>query len=159
MRYFLLICILCVSCLEALADPASPRTEYVDQKLLLRYLSDRRVFTLVDARSTEEYLHQHINGAINIPHDQFEEFKRSLPADPSSPILVYCRTGRRAGLLKDILEAAGYSDIRVLPAEQIFWSAEAPPVFNCGFSVPSLEQRLLSDKQNPSREHPSIEEN
>ena len=39
----------------------------VPQSLLLKFLADNATFTLVDARSTEEFAASHITGAINLP--------------------------------------------------------------------------------------------
>lgn len=124
----------------ALADPSgatapdgasmSPVTA-VPQSLLLDYLADKSAFTLIDARSPEEYAESHIGGAINIPYDQLDRFEDALPAPLDGTVVVYCRTGRRAGKLQSQLAERGYSDVRVLQAEQIY-SSDGLMTFNCG---------------------------
>jgi len=93
----------------------------VDPDLLIAFQTDPAALTLIDARSAEEYSAAHIPGAINVPFDAVELNASLLPGDKEQPIVVHCRTGKRAGLLKERLDAMGYTDIRVLPSEQMIW--------------------------------------
>jgi rhodanese-related sulfurtransferase len=101
------------------------------QSLLLAFLADPSTFALVDARSPEEYAESHIDGAINVPHDRLDEYDEGLPAALDRTVVVYCRTGKRAGRLQAQLEARGYTDVRVLGPDQIF-ARGGLMVFNCG---------------------------
>jgi rhodanese-related sulfurtransferase len=109
--------------------PHSPVSR-VDRELLLGFLADDSTLTLIDARSPEEYAEQHLPGAINIPFDAVDANAEQLPADTEKPVVIYCRTGKRAGLLKEQLIAKGYADVQVLPREQIHWQGDFM-VFNC----------------------------
>jgi phage shock protein E len=108
----------------------------VPQKLLLSFLPDNTTLTLFDARSPEEFAVSRIGGAINVPHDSAVEAAEVLPADRSEPIVVYCKTGIRAGALRHQLQERGYSDVRIFQPDQVFWF-DGITVFNCG--VPSQE--------------------
>jgi rhodanese-related sulfurtransferase len=109
----------------------SPVEAAVPQSLLLGFLADPSTFVLIDARSPEEYAESHIDRAINIPHDRLGEYDQSLPEARDGTVVVYCRTGRRAGLLRAQLLERGYTDVRVLQEGQIFSSGDLM-VFNCG---------------------------
>ncbi len=124
------------------AASMSPVESAVPQSLLLKFLADKATFTLIDARSPEEYATSHIDGAVNIPHDQLADFDQKLPASLDDPVVVYCRTGKRAGQLQSQLTQLGYTDVRVLQPEQIFTSGSMM-VFNCG--VPE-KQSLIANK-------------
>lgn len=67
---------------------------------------------LLDVRSAEEFAGGHIDGAINIPHTQIderiEEIVEMQAGDLHRPIVLYCRSGHRAGLAKRALENAGF---------------------------------------------------
>lgn len=93
----------------------------VDPGLLVAFQSDPETLTLIDARSADEYSASHIPGAVNVPFDALEGNEALLPADKAKPIVVHCKTGRRAGILKEQLDAMGYADVRVLPGEQMVW--------------------------------------
>lgn len=106
----------------------------VDRQLLLGFLADPGTLALIDARSPGEFAEQHIPGAINVPHDQLDAHADLLPDDTSQSVVVYCRSGKRAGLLRDQLLVRGFEDVRVLPPRQIFQNDEVM-VFNCGLDT------------------------
>ncbi|MCI0517680.1 MAG: rhodanese-like domain-containing protein [Woeseiaceae bacterium] len=116
----------------------------VPQKLLLSYLADNSTFTLIDARSIEEFQTSHIQGAINIPHDASIDASTGLPTDLDAPIVVYCRSGRRATALQLRLRESGYTDVQVLQSGQISWF-EDMPVFNCGVPVSQDSAKVLTN--------------
>lgn len=105
--------------------------ELIEQKLLLSYLADNSAFTLIDARSPEEFAQGHVQGAINIPLDHLDELREALPQQRDAAILVYCKSGKRARRLADALVAQGYTEVRVLPAQQLKFYDNLV-VFNCG---------------------------
>ncbi|OEF96750.1 rhodanese-like domain-containing protein [Desulfuribacillus alkaliarsenatis] len=47
-------------------------------------------FVIVDSRPVARYNEAHINGAINIPDAQFEEFAHRLPEDKDKMLIFYC---------------------------------------------------------------------
>lgn len=112
-------------------ESESPSYMSVPEGELLDYLADPSVFTLIDARTAEEFASAHIEGAVNIPHDSPEETLAGISDDKTAPIVVYCRTGSRAGRLRERLMDSGYSNIRILGPRQILWS-DGFATFNCG---------------------------
>lgn len=80
---------------------------------------------LVDVRTPEEFATGHIAGAVNIPLDTLESRLGEVPKD--TPIVLYCRTGNRSAQAADLLEGAGYSDIRDLGGI-LDWTAAGYPV-------------------------------
>jgi rhodanese-related sulfurtransferase len=140
---FWLLCIGAIG--TAVADDAPVAVEHIEQATLLKYLADNDTLTLIDARSADEYATGHILGARNVPHDQVAAHAAELPADLAAPIVVYCKTGKRATLLASALTERGYSNVRVLGPAQLFWSDTAP-MFNCGVEA-SAEPEILSRKQ------------
>ena len=68
---------------------------------------------LLDVRTEEEYGIEHAAGAILLPQEDLEtmdegEILEVLP-DLDAPVLLYCRTGRRAALAAVKLEELGYT--------------------------------------------------
>jgi rhodanese-related sulfurtransferase len=63
---------------------------------------------VVDVRTPQEFASGHVPGAINIP---FEDIARRAAeiGPPSTPVVLYCRTGRRSGIAAEALQKAGYS--------------------------------------------------
>ena len=65
----------------------------------------------LDVRSAEEYAQGHIDGAINIPHTEIARRIGELNLDKATPIAIYCKSGRRAGIALEALKELGYSDL------------------------------------------------
>jgi phage shock protein E len=66
---------------------------------------------VLDVRTGLEFKSGHLDDAINIPVSELEARVGELPEDPSTPILVYCRSGGRSARAKLILEQYGYTDV------------------------------------------------
>lgn len=67
---------------------------------------------IIDVRTPEEFAAGHIDGAINIPVDQIGTGIQTIKElKKSSPILVYCRSGRRSSVAQSTLEKQGYTRI------------------------------------------------
>ena len=68
---------------------------------------------LLDVRTEEEYGIEHAAGAVLLPQEDLETMDEGdilevLP-DLDAPVLLYCRTGRRAALAAVKLEEIGYT--------------------------------------------------
>lgn len=63
----------------------------------------------IDVRSDEEYQEQHLEGAINIEYTEILEGVANL--DKDTEILLYCGSGRRAGIALEALEAQGFTNV------------------------------------------------
>ena len=63
-------------------------------------------YTLVDVRTEAEAIDDHVKDALNIPmHDilyRYDEFKAM-----TEPIIVFCVSGHRSGMVADILNEKG----------------------------------------------------
>lgn len=67
---------------------------------------------LLDVRSPEEYAAGHLRGAVNLPHDRIAESIGELAPDKTAPVILYCRSGRRAGTALDAMRAMGYEQVQ-----------------------------------------------
>ncbi|WP_413735597.1 rhodanese-like domain-containing protein [Shewanella sp. BJSY2023SW005] len=66
---------------------------------------------LVDVRTPEEYAEGHLPEAVNIPFEQITEAFAKQGIAKDTPVVVYCRSGRRSGIAKESLEKAGYQEV------------------------------------------------
>ncbi len=96
-------------------DDRFPPGPYADRDPALAKQLVEAGALLIDARSPGEFANDHIDGAINISHTQIGERLADIRAlqgdDLHKPIVVYCRSGRRSGLAKRELEAAGFDRV------------------------------------------------
>lgn len=66
---------------------------------------------VIDVRTAEEFAAGHLTDATNIPYEQIVPALQQLGLAKDQPLLLYCRSGHRAGIAKAALEKAGYSDV------------------------------------------------
>ena len=69
---------------------------------------------LLDVRSPEEFAAGHLRGAVNIPHDRIAGEIAALVPDKTAPVILYCRSGRRADTALQTLRAMGYERLQNL---------------------------------------------
>lgn len=66
---------------------------------------------LLDVRSPAEYSQQHLKNALNIPYKNIVEQLASLSINKEQSIVLYCRSGNRAGKALKALRGAGYKNL------------------------------------------------
>ena len=66
----------------------------------------------IDVRTPEEYTADHIDGDTNMPMQTFDVDKLAAKYGKDADIVLYCRTGHRAGLVKEKLDAAGFTNVK-----------------------------------------------
>jgi len=65
---------------------------------------------VVDVRTPAEFAAGHVPGAVNIPHEEMERRHAEL-GPPSTPVLLYCRSGRRSGIAAQVLRSRGFDKL------------------------------------------------
>ena len=95
---------------DGLPDPLPDRDPALAKKLVTEHGA-----VLLDVRSPEEFAGGHIEGAVNIPHTDVQsraaEIESVTGGNKDTPIVVYCRSGRRADTAKQTLGGLGYGRV------------------------------------------------
>jgi rhodanese-related sulfurtransferase len=81
---------------------------------------------VLDVRTPEEYVAGHVPGAVNIPYDQVGARLAEVPKD--KPVVLYCRSGRRAVMASEVLAANGYTRLQHLEGDIVAWQEQQRPV-------------------------------
>lgn len=76
---------------------------------VIKYLEQGAI--VIDVRTEEEYKNGHFKDAIFIPYHQIEKRIKELEIYKDTPILLYCRSGRRANIAKQVLEQYGFKNV------------------------------------------------
>ena len=86
------------------------------------------ILILLDVRTLKEYQSGHIKDSINIPHDQLMLNVDVLDQYRNQPIVVFCRSGRRAQLVIDVLIENKFDQIVDLQGDIQAWKTSGFPV-------------------------------
>ncbi len=66
---------------------------------------------ILDVRTDQEWNDGHLSSAVHIQLDKVEKkFHKSYP-DKETKVLIYCRSGARAGNAAEILRSQGYTNV------------------------------------------------
>jgi len=94
----------------------------------------------LDVRTPAEFGAIHIAGARLVPLDRLNPAR--LPMDlPSSPIVLVCRSGRRAETAWKKLSAAGVPNLHILEGGMLAWEQAGLPIER-GRAFMSLERQV-----------------
>ncbi len=76
---------------------------------------------VVDVRTPAEFAAGHVPGAVNLPHGSISGDEEVLREWKGRPVLLYCRSGRRAGMAADVLEKNGFKRLEYLQGDMPGW--------------------------------------
>lgn len=93
----------------------------IEPQALLDNIGHQQTLTILDVRSEQEFLEGHIQGAINIPYDQLVQHKERITKYKTQPLVLYCRSGRRADIASQTLQKLGFSSLIDLRGHINLW--------------------------------------
>lgn len=70
-----------------------------------------KVTAVIDVRTAEEYAAGHLQGAVNIDVEGSDFGTEVAKLDPAGTYVVYCHSGRRAGIAKDQMDSLGFKNV------------------------------------------------
>ncbi|MBF0102953.1 MAG: rhodanese-like domain-containing protein [Desulfobacterales bacterium] len=91
----------------------------ISSEELKRMIDEGDVFTLIDVRSTQEYLAGHIPGAISIPYLQLPY--RYMELNSKLKTILYCRTEPTSFLAAQTLSRVGFTNLYILANGFLSW--------------------------------------
>lgn len=100
------------------ADAAAPaeRSPLPDRDVgLAKTLIAEKNAVVLDVRTQSEWDAARYDGAILIPHDALEsriqEVRDAAGGDKDRPVVIFCRSGGRAGVAREVLERDGFTQV------------------------------------------------
>ncbi len=96
---------LCSSCNKTVSTEQS-HTETTDEVTATKQIKA----ILIDVHSPREFKGGYLKNATNISHNEIAQRITELPTDKDSKIVLYCKSGGRAGMAKSTLKSASYTD-------------------------------------------------
>lgn len=67
---------------------------------------------LIDVRTPEEYAAGHLESAVNIEYQQIESRITQVGVRKNDEVILYCHSGRRAGIARETLLRLGYANVQ-----------------------------------------------
>ena len=110
----------------AFAQSAQDISQQDFQKLINS--ADKGSVLVLDVRTPEEYAQGHVPNAMNITHTAIENNLPKLMAHKDKKIVIYCRSGRRAGVAADILTKNGFEKLYHLDGDMNGWTKAGLPI-------------------------------
>lgn len=83
---------------------------------------------IIDVRTPEEFVQEHIAGAVNIPIQSNTFKERVGQLDPAVTYAVYCRSGNRSQAAVSVMKDAGIASIYELANGTTGWAAAGQPL-------------------------------
>jgi len=99
----------------------------ISQSQLQQVMKNDKQVVLLDVRTVEEFAEGHIPNAINIPHTELDARLAELSTVKNSQVIIYCRSGKRAAIAKEILEKSGFTELDHLTGDFNGWSSSNLP--------------------------------
>jgi phage shock protein E len=100
----------------------------VDASTLHAQIEAGRAPLIVDVRTAGEFAEGHVPGAVNIPYDQMPVRVAEIIAYKKSPVVLYCRSGRRSGIAAEVLREHEFSTVSLLKGDMPGWERGGFPV-------------------------------
>ncbi|MFT6992536.1 MAG: rhodanese-related sulfurtransferase [Paraglaciecola sp.] len=97
----------------------SANVSNISQQELLA--EDTKNVVVVDVRTPAEFQQGHVPNAINVPLSDIIDNPAILASSKGKPIVLYCRSGYRAGKAAEALHKGGYQNLRHLEGDMQGW--------------------------------------
>jgi rhodanese-related sulfurtransferase len=97
----------------------SANVSNISQQDLLK--ADTNNLVIVDVRTPEEFQQGHVPNAINVPLSEIIDNPAILAPSKEKPIVLYCRSGYRAGKAAEALHKSGHQNLRHLEGDMLGW--------------------------------------
>jgi rhodanese-related sulfurtransferase len=108
--------------------PAMPPVEGFGPAELETLTREHPELRMIDVRTPAEFASGHISGSYNVPLPDLAEHRSELTATGAGPVVLICRSGRRADTASDQLRAAGLDDVHVLVGGVQAWETSGRPL-------------------------------
>ena len=100
----------------------------ISQSQLQQLMKKDTQVVLLDVRTVEEFEDGHIPNAVNIPHKELEQRLVELAESEDTQIVIYCRSGRRAEVAKQVLLKNGFNHLDHLIGDFNGWTSSELPI-------------------------------
>jgi len=126
----MLAIVLVAGCGAAATTPPPPAAPTVDAAVPAAAQLNPSEFATAIAEPNRTTINVHVpfegaiaGTALSIPYDQITQQAGKLPVNHTSPLAIYCRTGRMSAIAATTLKTLGYANIVELHGGMQAWQA------------------------------------
>jgi len=99
----------------------------VTQQELLKQMAAKEDILILDVRTTGEFSSGHIPGAFHLDHREIESRLKEIEAYRDRPVIVYCHSGVRAGMVESYLVEQQFTQVMHLEGDWSAWKENSLP--------------------------------
>ena len=99
----------------------------ITQSQLQQIMKHDKQVVVLDVRTVEEFEEGHIPNAVNIPHKELKARLAELSGAKNTQVVIYCRSGRRAEVARQVLVKSGFNQLDHLSGDFNEWSSNNLP--------------------------------
>ncbi len=100
----------------------------LSQEEFLKKVASSAEVVILDVRTVDEFEEGRVPKAVNIPHNSLKRRLDELAKAKDKEIVIYCRSGGRAGVAAKILSKAGFTKLFHLDGDMTAWVAEGQKI-------------------------------
>jgi len=100
----------------------------ISASMAIRLMNNNDETLIIDIRPVAEYKNGHINGAKNIPLNEFASGINDYSKFKDKPVLIYCNSGNTATRAIKSLKGAGFGKINNLEGGIAAWKEANMPL-------------------------------
>jgi rhodanese-related sulfurtransferase len=124
----MVVCVLMLGAAITVIGQGKQTGALISQQDLRQRMQVQHDILLIDVRTADEFRMGHVPGAINIPYTELAERLGEVRPNHEKGVVVYCESGRRAGIAEGILRQAGLDNIRHLEGDMAAWRDSGLPI-------------------------------
>jgi rhodanese-related sulfurtransferase len=113
---------------QNLVTDAKAHIREISAAKLTELRKENSTLVLIDVREDDEWNQRRIAGAIHVGRGVLEINIESRVPQKSTPIVVYCQSGRRSAVAADVLGKMGYTNVSSLAGGLAAYGAAGLPV-------------------------------
>ena len=100
----------------------------ISQTELLELSKNDPSLLILDVRTPQEYAQGHVPKAKLIPHTELPSRLAEISDSKDKTVVVYCKSGHRAGIAQSILVEAGFTNVKHLDGDMSGWIRANLPI-------------------------------
>jgi rhodanese-related sulfurtransferase len=89
---------------------------------------DKSNHVIIDVRTQQEYQAGHVPNAINVPLQKLQSDFQAAALSKNKTLVLYCRSGYRAGKAAEVLKDNGYTNLLHLDGDMLGWIEAKLPI-------------------------------